>query len=58
MVVLLDDQFLSQPGFQMEYPKYESHCHGAPIYKLHVTGNKRKYICMECVEWCIAVEKK
>lgn len=38
------------------YPKYESHCCGAPV--LVKTGQKVKYFCEECEQPCIAREKK
>jgi len=39
-----------------EYPKYESHCCGAPVEVLKYM--KVKYYCEECKEPCIARKKK
>lgn len=39
-----------------EYPKYESHCCGAPVKVLEHTAIK--YFCEECGEKCIARKKK
>lgn len=39
-----------------EYPKYESHCCGAPVKVLK--NKKVKYHCEECGEPCIARQKK
>lgn len=37
------------------YPKYESHCCGAPV---EVRPGKRKYFCEECGGGCIPIQKK
>lgn len=47
---------LQQPGEQMPFPKNESTCHGAPVYKLN--NRQRKYVCTECGEWTIPRQKK
>jgi hypothetical protein len=46
---------LQEPGEQMAYPQNESHCHGAPVYKL--LEKTRKYVCMECGKFCIPSRK-
>lgn len=50
------DSLLTQPGAQMDFPKYESHCHGAPVYRLF--DRERKYVCTECGDYCVARNKK
>lgn len=47
---------LDEPGVQMDFPKHESLCHGAPVHKLY--DRERKYVCTECGDYCIAKEKK
>lgn len=37
------------------FPKYESHCHGAPV---EIRDGKVKYWCTECGDPCIPVNKK
>jgi hypothetical protein len=44
------------PGEQMPFPKVESNCHGAPVYKLYDV--QRKYVCTECNGFCIPRSKK
>ena len=41
---------------QKPFPKYESHCHGAPV--IIQKDEQFKYICSTCLEPCVARKKK
>lgn len=53
----LAEHLLETPESYMEYPKFESNCCGAPIYKLF-EATQHQHVCLECRDWCIVRKKK